>query len=194
MEHNNIDYKRLSYLTRYPEDIPTFSGIYFWVYWPDFRVKSTDLDGFKEKMQSYTKSSLIFSEELKGTYKFYGFIYEQRFRNNGNIFGLTDRKEEKFLEYLEHQTHLERFASIFKELCFARPFYVGKANDLNSRLNYHFNHNTPVLDKIDKLDINHTEIWVGYKKILDPNNEGLNNIIEEIFSRVIKPGLTKQPY
>lgn len=195
---NLINYEKLSYLETYYDDpktgIPEESGIYYWVFWPDFDYLNISESDLIQRLLYYTNNTLFFKETIRGPYKFEAEIREQSYRTNGNLFGLSKSKEIKLINYLKDPLNKKSFYEFFKEVCFSRPFYIGKANNLRRRLvTQHFKGTTEVLPEIDKLSINYSDIWVGYKTIQDVNKEGLNNIFEEILSRRIKPGLTKKP-
>ena len=198
MKYQEIIFQKLSYWLQYfddvPNGIPTNSGIYYWVYWPQFNPSKISLQELESILLGYTQKSLFFSESLKGTYKYEAEINELGYPQNGNIFGLPPSRKAKLVDYLQNRDNLVSFHRFFKEVCFSRPFYVGKANDLRRRLvTEHFQGKTEVIPEIDKHNISYTDIWVGYRIINDPSKEGINVIFEEIFSRRIKPGLTKKP-
>jgi hypothetical protein len=198
MIYNSIKFEKLSFWEQYYKDpldgIPNQSGIYYWVYYPEINAVTSDENQIKLLIDKYVSKSLLFSEEAKGLYKFHAIISEQSYPINGEMFGLSHAKSLKLYNYLKTPSNRIFFAEFFKELCFTRPFYVGKANNLRSRLaTQHFKSLTEVVPEIDKLTISHTDIWVGYKLVPDPSSDDVNNIFEEIFSRRIKPGLTKKP-
>ena len=191
---NNVSYQRLSFLSKYADDeIPTNSGVYYWAYWPYFDPSSISHPKLIEKLLDFGTRQLYYSEPFKGQYKFKGEIAEQWFKDNGNLFGLNDSKHEDLSMYLKNSGNVKDFFEVFKVLCFGRPFYIGKANDLRSRLNQHFNRRSEILDMIDSKRIPHSEIWIGIQEIDVTISPKINNIVEEIFSRVFKPGLTKKP-
>lgn len=198
MLYNGITFEKLSYWLQYYADpingIPEDSGIYYWVYWPEFDPKTITVPQLQQQLLDYTNRGLFFKETLKGRYKFEGEIREQGFPSNGNLFGLSPSKSLKLVNFFGTSANLQFFSDFFREVCFSRPFYVGKANNLRTRLaQQHFKSTTDVVPEIDDVKISYTDIWVGYKLIPDPNNDDINNIFEEIFSRRIKPGLTKKP-
>jgi hypothetical protein len=194
---NGIPFERLSYLLTYYDDpisgIPKTSGVYYWVYWPELDVRLAVPD-IERKLMEYTGRSLFTSESIRGTYKFEATITEQWYPSNGQVFGLQLQKAQALRQFLNTPTNVQVFAEFFKEVCFARPFYVGKANDLRSRLGaQHFKRRTDVLSEIDSRGILYPEIWVGWKEVKDTSVPTINNIFEEIFSRRAKPGLTERP-
>lgn len=174
--------------------IPKESGIYYWVYWPNIskNINATDLE---KKLLEYSKVNLLFSETIKGRYKYSAVISEQSYRDNGNIFGLSDTKKNRLLEYFrKDQKNIHFFIDFFERVCFSRPFYIGKANNLRTRLvSQHFKGTTEVMGQITNSGISRTEIYVGYELVNDTASERVNDIFEEIFSRKVKPGLTKKP-
>jgi hypothetical protein len=176
--------------------IPTDSGIYFWVYWPDFDSNTITVSNLETKLIEYSSKNLQFPEELWGRYKFIAEIKEQKFdKHSSPLFGLSPSQRQKLINYLSSsRNNIRSFDEFFKEICFTRPFYVGKANNLRSRLsNYHFKSTTEVIPEITRQQIPETQIWVGYKLIPMNSNDEMNNVFEEIISRNIKPGLTKKP-
>jgi hypothetical protein len=193
LEFNGAEYSRLSYLNLYQDDLPKEGGMYFWVHWVDFDVdKITDFK-LKDLLLAYTEQKIPFMEEMKGTYKFSVSVTEQWYLKNGNIFGLSDSKEKELLDFLKDLNNRKKFYQLFKEICFARPFYIGKADDLRIRLNQHLKRRSNILDTIDNHVIKHANIYIGYKIIESPKDLKLNVIFEEIFNRTVKPGLTKKP-
>jgi hypothetical protein len=195
----NIGYNPLSFLLKFHADptegIPKASGIYHWVYWPRFDPKTISMTALEIKLKEFTKKSLLFSETIVGEYKFHAIISEQGYpTKNDTLFGLPDSKNLKLLKYLGDRGNLAFFSEFFQDVCFSRPFYIGKANNLNTRLvQQHFKgRSSNILAEITKNGIPFTDIWVGYKIIPDIAGDDINNIFEEIFSRRIKPGLTKK--
>lgn len=170
------------------------NGVYQWIYHPDFDPNTISGSDLEDRLKEYTEKDLSYGEEFSGKYKFQGTIFEQRYKHNGNIFGLSKVKHDELLNHLTNKSALSEFQVLFKELCYSKPFYVGKANNLKLRLKSHFDRRgSDVLNKIDSYGIPYTDIWIGYRIIDDPKNLGLNVIIEEVFSRIFKPGLTKKP-
>lgn len=199
MIYNGIKYQKLSWLKQYYADpidgIPTDSGVYYWIYWPDFdenRITKSDLEKW---LKDYSSKNLQFPETLKGTYKFIAEIREQKFdKDHDPIFGLSHSKRTKLLDYFNTRSNIINFHSFFKELCFARPLYIGKANNLRSRLvGSHFKSKSDILPEIQNQRILESQIWVGYKLIPMNASDEMNVIFEEILSRNLKPGLTKKP-
>lgn len=198
MKYNDFEFNKLDYLIKNIKDpkdgIPADYGIYQWVYWPEFdplKITHTDL---MDLLQEYTKQHFHIEEEIIGRYKFHAKIWEQGFKDNANIFGLSLNKSKELERYLANRANLPAFSIFFKELCFVRPFYLGKADNLRVRLKSHFDGKSQVLKEITAKAVPQNQIWVGYKKMTFSVTEPkLNNIFEEIYSRRIKPGLTIKP-
>jgi hypothetical protein len=199
MEYNGIKFQKLSFLQQYYDDpqdgIPANSGIYYWVHFPDFDPITTTADQLKDIINEFASKTLYFEEKITGNYKFEATIKEQGYPENGQMFGLSKAKSIKLHSYFQNQVNREFFKKFFIDVCFSRPFYIGKAKNLKTRLvTQHFKRrSSDILDGIDKHVIPGTDIWIGYKEIEDLNNDDLNVIFEEIFSRRIKPAFTKKP-
>jgi hypothetical protein len=191
-------FQKLTYYEKYfanpVSGIPKKSGVYYWVYWPEVSSKMS-LINIEKKLLEYTKNGLIFSETVKGKYKFEAIINEQWYRDNGNIFGLSDVKKNTLINYLKADPkNLDFFVEFFERICFSRPFYIGKANNLRTRLvSQHFKGTTEIINQLDKYSIPRNDVYVGFEIIEDKAPEKVNVILEEIFSRNVKPGITKKP-
>jgi len=202
MDVNGFKFNKLEFLRKNIDDptdgIPTLYGIYSWVYWPDFASTTILPAALISHLIDYTSKNFYIEEELVGLYKFEGKIWEQGYKLNGNLFGLSDDKNIALSTFLTDRANINYFHSFFKELCFARPFYVGKANNLRQRLSIHFKGaKSHILPEINKKGIPENHIWVGYKEIQyssgSPLPKNLNTIFEEILSRRVKPGLSIKP-
>ena len=199
MIFNGIPFEKLSYLKQFYSDpsngIPEESGVYYWIYWPDFDPHTISIKRLEDRLQEYSKKNLQFPEILKGKYKFIAEIKEQRFdKNEAPILGLSQGKKKKLLNHFNTRQNIIDFHIFFKEICFARPFYIGKANNLRQRLvNGHFKSRSEILPELLDQKINDSDIWIGYKLIPINIDSQLNTIFEEILSRNLKPGLTKKP-
>lgn len=199
--YNKIKFQKLSFLEKYYDDpidgIPITSGIYYWIYYPEFDPKTVTLPILENILETFTKKTLRYKEGIKGKYKFTVEVTEQGFGDNSTLFGLSPSKSKELIAFLSHdRTNIEIFHTFFIEVCFTRPFYVGKANNLRQRLaKKHFKKiDSEILEEVDKQGIDYTDIWIGYKELpILPTGENINVIFEEILSRTLKPGLTKKP-
>jgi len=191
-------FQKLTYYEKYYANpvsgIPKESGIYYWVYWPQINSKMSVTD-VEKKLLEYTKNGLLFSEKVRGKYKYEAVINEQWYKDNGNIFGLAESKKNILINYLKADSkNLKFFVDYFERICFSRPFYIGKANNLRTRLaSQHFKGKTEIMGQIVKYGIPRNDIYVGYEVVEDNAPEKVNVVLEEIFSRNVKPGITKKP-
>lgn len=201
LEFNAITFQKLSYLEKYFDDpvsgIPATSGIYYWVHYPEFDPDVISVDNLVDKLDFFCKKNLRYTEDLKGKYKFLAEIKEQGFPDSGELFGLSPTKSQTLKNFLSvSKTNISTFHRFFIEVCFTRPFYVGKADNLRNRIaKKHFKrHDSEILNEIDRQSINYSDVWIGYKEIPAlSTGEAINVIFEEILSRTVKPGLTKKP-
>jgi len=177
------------------DGIPEKSGIYYWVYHPTIN-DDISVDNLEKKLLEYTKVNLFFTETLTGPYKFKAVISEQWYKDNGNIFGLSEIKKNRLLNYFRRDNNnIKVFLEFFERICFSRPFYVGKADNLRTRLvKQHFKGtSSSILGEIKNNNVSLTEIYIGFEEIEDLENDEINEVFEEIFSRRTKPALTKRP-
>jgi len=198
MLYNGFEFNKLDFLIKNIDDpkdgIPNDYGIYQWIYWPEFDPLKISHADLMKLLLEYTVQNFYIEEEIIGRYKFHAKIWEQGFKDNSYIFGLSSTKSQELERYLRVKANLKNFSEFFKELCFVRPFYLGKADNLRSRLKNHFDGRTNVLPEIIAKGVPQHQIWVGYKKMPYSSTEPkLNTIFEEIYSRRIKPGLTIKP-
>jgi len=198
MNHNGFIFNKLDFLRKNLKDaalgIPTDYGIYQWVYWPEFDENTITLGQLVDLIKNYSKHNFYIEEEFLGTFKFQAKIWEQGFRDNDNMFGLSDKNHKELEAYLSERTNIQFFSTFFQEICFIKPFYLGKADNLRSRLLQHFDSKSNVVPQIIAKAIPEKDIWVGYKPISKPApGSKINTIFEEIYARRVKPGLSIKP-
>ena len=174
--------------------IPAAYGIYQWVYWPEFDEMTITQAQLVALLKDYSKQNFYIEEEFLGTFKFQAKIWEQGFRENNNMFGLSDKSNKELEDYFAIRANISFFSAFFKEICFIKPFYLGKADNLRLRLSQHFSGRSIIIPQIIAKAITEKDIWVGYKEINRPApGSKINTIFEEIYSRRVKPGLTIKP-
>ena len=197
MTFNGFEFNKLDFLVSnitHPTDgIPIAYGIYSWVYWPKFDETTITQNDLKDLLIDYSSQDFYIEEKLKGIYKFEGQIWEQGYNQNGNMFGLNTSKHNSLYTYFSIRANIINFKDFFQDFCFAKPFYIGKANNLRSRLSSNFNGKTNVIPQINTKGIPYKDIWVGYKTVTGTVSKDMNVIFEEIYSRKVKPGLTIKP-
>ena len=202
MEVDNKEYQTLIYYSDqdFINKIPDRPGNYFWVHYVNI-PENCSLSDVRKFLSEYSKVDFNIPEEGGGA-KFYykigemGFAYkigEMGLVQSNTIFSLSKGKEEVLLEHLTNPSYLNEFIQFFKELCFKRPFYIGKAIDLRSRIKDHIKGrgNSPIKKAIEEANVDKNHIWIGYQEI-SQIDETILNIYEEITQKKLKPGLTKK--
>jgi predicted GIY-YIG superfamily endonuclease len=189
-------YQKLEFLMQYPNDIPTSPGNYYWVYcpWNSFDVTFEELVC---KLESFSNIELSFPEEFNS----------QRTRIAVNQITFKDydkntllnigTKVPILLSYLESsQDNRVYFINFLRSLCFLKPFYIGKADDLQKRLKQHFSGagSSPIMKRVRENEISFDEIFVGYQDLDMKEGENLKmlNIYEQITQILLRPSLTKK--
>jgi hypothetical protein len=193
------EYYNLAYLMDqdFINEIPSSPGNYFWVHYPNIPL-NTSLNQIKNILNEYSKIDLNIPVEGIAAQKYYYKIGELGFFNlNGanTIFGLNKGKEDLFIEYLSDTKNIAYFIDFFKDLCFKRPFYIGKAKDIKSRIIDHIEGrgNSPIKNTLNELKVNKNHIWIGFDLISPVNmDDTILYIFEEIAQKKLKPGLTKK--
>jgi hypothetical protein len=196
MEYNGFKYWNLSYLDvdDYRQEVSNKEGLYSWVFWPPLD-STNSIEEILKSLFHYQKVNLSYSEKTV-KFKFSIEVNESSFPDTNNLFGLSKDKADKLTNYLVVQKNKEKFCDFFKDLCFSRPFYIGKATSVRKRLLQHITetNSSTIRRTLREQNINSNQIWIGTKELtLSGNDEGLSNIFEEILQRTIKPGLTKRP-
>ncbi len=165
------------------------------VQWPKVEHQSLSIDDIEKHLISYSEKNLFYSERAVGKYKYEMFVSERGYpKGKGTMFGLSPSKNASLKKFLSVAINATYFESHFQELCFSRPFYVGKANNLRRRLaGDHFKGKSQIIKAIQDCGIVHSDIWIGFKVMPDPDDKEINVILEEIFSRRALPGLTIKP-
>jgi hypothetical protein len=191
------EFNSLDFYKQFHNDIPERAGLYYWIFWP-FKVDyllDENYELFIEKIRYFSSVNLNLFEESATGYKFTVRVTEKWFDND--ILGLSRRKEEILLKYLAScKENRKDFLEYLKLISFSRPFYVGKADNLNTRLRQHFEGRTDILKHLISSNINERDVLIGYEVLengIDEEVEGINSVFEEITQRIIKPALTKRP-
>lgn len=192
---NDLQYQTLLlYLDNNISSIPNEPGIYYWVYFPDIDP-SIELESFIFELKKYSSVSLSLPENFKH-YKFKAEISEIWFDSSDDdcILGLSRSRSEELIQYLsESSENRKEFMVFFKQLCFARPFYVGMTEDLQNRLKSHlFGYGSEILESIELLNIRKNYVWISYNIYPNKMTSKMIKIHEEIYQRFVKPGLTKK--
>ena len=130
MKYQEIHYQKLSYWMQYYDDtingIPTTGGIYYWVYWPQFKPDKINILDLEKLLLNYTKKSLSFSENLRGRYKYEAVINELNYPDNGNIFGLSESNRIRLVDYLNDKDNIKSFSNFLKNFVLVNLFMLEK--------------------------------------------------------------------
>lgn len=189
---SRTDFQTLSFLKSYRDNIPDRPGVYYWVFWPTYDIARVTRDTLLKRMRSYSEVHLHIGEDFV-KHKFSVHVEEASpgsGRHSG-VFGLSEERERLLTEYMdESQEHIQQVAEFFKRMCFARPFYVGKADNLFTRLGQHFDEKSHLLQHLRREDFSFSDVWIGWEEIVNSDNPDIARIIEEIAQRIVKPGLS----
>jgi hypothetical protein len=200
IDNNSFKFNTLKYIQYDSSIIPYTEGIYKWVYWPN-------IENFIHNEDEYWKMLCLFSTKRLAEfsnfsdYKFEITVIESSFQrlNYKNIepFGLSINKSECLKSYIRCDENRRKFNDFLKSVVFSRPFYVGKANNLQNRIKDHSNGNSKILKYIRDQEISNEEIWVGTYELNNlshsTESENINDVFEEILQKIVKPGLSQRP-
>jgi len=169
------------------------------VYWPNLENFISNEDDYWKMLQVFS-SKRIADFSRFSDFKFEITVIESSFKSlcDEDIvpFGISENKSKKLRDYIKSEENRRKFNDFLKSAIFSRPFYVGKADDLHKRLKDHSSGRSKILSQIRSQGINNEDIWVGYFELNDfneKNDKQINDVFEEIFQRIVKPGLTQRP-
>jgi hypothetical protein len=189
------EFNSLEFYIQFHTDIPHKSGIYSWFFWP-FKIdhiKDENFELFINKIKYFSSVNLNFSEESTTGYKFSVQVKERWFDNN--MLGLSSKKEEILISHLSKSAeNRSNFLNYLQLIIFSKPFYVGKADNLNLRLRQHFEgNNSEILRYLVERKICFKDVLICYEIFDVKYDVNINSVFEEITQRIVKPGLTKRP-
>ncbi len=192
---NNRNYKTFLYYSDsdYINEIPELSGNYYFVHYINIPSNYNLFTSWK-LLKQFSLVDFDSSEEGRGQKYFYK-VRELTFRdyNPTSVFGLSQARESKLYEHLASSAKtLEKFLTYYRELCFARPFYIGKAINLRSRINQHLKGvSSPILGQIQERSIDKDNVWISYD-VIEQDSDDVLNIYEEIAQKFLKPSITEK--
>ena len=199
IEKSSFVFNTLKYLQFNSSVIPCSAGIYKWVYWPNLENFISNEDDYWKMLQVFS-SKRIADFSRFSDFKFEITVIESSFKSlcDEDIvpFGISENKSKKLRDYIKSEENRRKFNDFLKSAIFSRPFYVGKADDLHKRLKDHSSGRSKILSQIRSQGINNEDIWVGYFELNvfnEKNDKQINDVFEEIFQRIVKPGLTQRP-
>ena len=192
---SNFRLSTLDFYIQFYNDIPSKPGVYSWSFWPfrEFHVNDSNFDELVRIVKKFGEINLNQPENANTGYKFSVSVVEQGLNNN--MLGLSEKKFELLIRYLQRsENNRKYFLDFFKKIILNKPFYVGKADNLNERLRQHFNrNNSDLLNQLENRKINFSDILINFEVIEEHLESNINSVFEEITQRILKPALTKRP-
>jgi hypothetical protein len=191
---NNREYKTFLYYSDSDNinQIPELSGNYYFVHYINIDSKLGVNESWKA-LKNFSSVDFDNSEEGKGQKYFYK-VRELSFKdyNPNSVLGLKAERATTLFEYLSSSNlNLNKFLSYYRDLCFTRPFYIGKAQNLRSRISQHVRGSSNILKEIDSHSIDKDCIWISFE-IIDQEAPEILNIYEEIAQKFLKPSITEK--
>jgi len=182
-------------LRRSVTKIPTFSGVYMWRYWPDIpSLDSVRLLDFLRELQNNFPRQL---EELRNS-RVDVTIKRTPFGTgeDGRLLGIKNEKKiNNILGLLDEDSNTRQaFAHTLEVLISSfPPIYIGKAENLRSRLSDHFDGKSDVLSRIQDAGIPVDDIYISFiQDELTVEDKEITTSIEEILQRLTNPAHTKR--
>ncbi|MBH0011433.1 hypothetical protein I6F66_05000 [Pseudoalteromonas sp. NZS100_1] len=183
-------------LVRGKDRLPTNPGVYIWRYWPS--PNSLNKEGLIKFINELNASFPIYEEILKNNR---ATVTMQRTafgeRGGEGLLGINkaNKKIQNLLKYMEtDQVSREKLASILETMIStAPPLYIGKADNIKTRLIQHFNLETDFSVRLKESLIPIKDIYVSF--LIDEVSEEdkiITTGIEEILQRITNPPLTKR--
>jgi hypothetical protein len=196
MKINQVkEFDSLEFFMQFHAEIPARPGIYSWVFWPfkEFHTKKENYSQLLQIIEYFSVVNMNYSENSSKGFKFEVSIKEKGFGNS--FLGLSQVKEAVLKGYLERaEENRKDFIEFLKLVSISRPFYVGKADNLNQRLRQHFDGiNSDILSFLREQKINYNDVLICFEVLEKQFDESINSVYEEITQRITKPGLTKRP-
>jgi hypothetical protein len=189
---------RLANLMRAWSKIPEDPGVYIWRYWPS--LKSLDTGDFATMLQDWQGRQPAFTEFLTAS-RLTAEITRSPFgvsHTANTMLGIDmgGAKGRRFLEAMETSPEQrEVLFNLLETIISAMPpIYIGKADNLRSRLSDHFlGKGSTLLSMIDEKELSHDDVYVSY--LIDPistSDVSITTFLEEIAQRLTNPPLTKR--
>jgi hypothetical protein len=169
--------------------------VYYWCFWPfkEFHIKGSNIDTLISAIKKFGEINLNQPENANTGYKFCVSVVEQGLNNK--MLGLSEKKYEALINYLQkNEVNRKYFLDFLKKIVLSKPFYVGKADNLNNRLRQHFERiNSDLLNQLEIRKINFSDVLIKFEIVNECLETNINSVFEEIAQRIIKPALTKRP-
>ncbi len=189
----------ISKLMRGRQKIPDVPGIYIWRYWP--ALADIDRAAFLNTLNKWKHTQPQFEEHL-GNSRVAVSVRRTPFGNSNDKtavlgFSETNPKAVALTKAVEEDADTRQVLAYTLEtlLASAPPLYVGKADNLRSRLSDHFDEqSSTLLSSIKGARIELDDIYISF--IADPISktlpESITTAFEEIIQRITNPPLTKR--
>lgn len=190
---------RYTVLSRAVKKIPALSGIYIWRYWPSLPSldRKSMVDVLHDLQNNFPRSyECVNNSRINVTVEKTPF---GNINDNRDLFGFSrsSNKEKTMLKILDRDDDTKlAFAHTLEILiALSPPLYIGKAANLQLRLEQHFDYKTNLLNDINKSGIQLKDVYISF--IVDEDakseeDEDLSVCIEEILQRITNPPLTKR--
>jgi len=194
MEFNSRKYQTFLYYSKLDNinEIPERSGNYYFFHYVNI-PPTYNIDQIWKKLIEFSQVDFENYEEGVGQ-KFFYKIGELSFRqyNLNSVLGLSERRQALLYDYLSKDPkNITNFLLFFRDLCFTRPFYIGKAIKLRSRIRSHIEGygSSRILNEIETRSIIKDNIWIAFEEI-QVQEDDILNIFEEISQKFLKPSIT----
>lgn len=186
-------------LMKAPGKIPTKPGVYVWRYWPS--LKTLDKGDFATVLSTWTARQPAFTDFLNGP-RTTAEIVRRPFGFNdsdSNPMGidLNSAKGQRFMKAMTESPEARQtlFGLLECIISAIPPLYIGKADNLQARLDSHFQaRGSRVLEMINSQKIPHDEIYISYfiDSISTSPDSSITTVLEEIAQRLTNPPFTKR--
>jgi hypothetical protein len=105
----------------------------------------------------------------------------------------NEKKQKKILNLLDKDEDTKQAFAHTLELIISScpPIYIGKANNIRSRLINHFENKTDLVNTIESAGIDKNHIYISYIEDYF-NDDDVTTVIEEIHQRLTNPAYTKR--
>lgn len=189
----------LSSLMRGRKKIPESPGLYIWRYWPS--LANVDETEFLKMWKRWRDTQPQFEEVLNNSRMAitvrrtpFGVVSSET-----DIFGFKEdsSKAKKLINAIESEAGVRQILAYTLESIVSAipPLYIGKADNLQSRLGDHFSEQSSTLmQSIRQSGIAMDDVYISF--IVDPISSNIDGSIttalEEIVQRMTNPPLTKR--
>lgn len=177
-----------------PKLIPKESGIYIWTFSPNINTENEK--SFLRSIEMLTSKEFFL--EHSGNISYNKMAIKRVSFPEKTLFRLSSSKNKTFNQYTENSDFRVLFSNEISRICLNNVIlYIGKADNLRTRLTNHIEGNkSNLLEKLSKANFLEDELRI--KIIKDEENSlfqefpGVNLIIEETLQRMVLPGFVER--